>query len=150
LKTITAERDHVVAASAERTPSIRWALASLSLSMLMPSLDTSIANAGLPTLALAFTASFQAVQWIVLAYLLAITTLIVSAGRLGDILGSRRLPRADITNRTASFARCGCALRSSNSASCLRRKRFSAAKAARDRRHSAGTVPAQRALRGPL
>ena len=42
--------------------------------MLMPSLDTSIANAGLPALAQAFTASFQAVQWIVLAYLLAITT----------------------------------------------------------------------------
>lgn len=59
--------------------------------MLMPSLDTSIANAGLPTLAAAFDASFQQVQWIVLAYLLAITTLIVSAGRLGDLLGRRRL-----------------------------------------------------------
>ena len=50
--------------------------------MLMPSLDTSIANVGLPALAQAFTASFQQVQWIVLAYLLAITTLIVSVGRL--------------------------------------------------------------------
>ena len=50
-------------------------------------------------------------------------------------------PRADITNRTASVARCGCALRSSNSASCLRRKRFSAANAARDRRHSARKRP---------
>jgi MFS family permease len=67
--------------------STRWALASLSLSMLMPSLDTSIANAGLPTLAQAFAAPFQAVQWIVLAYLLAITTFLVSAGRLGDFLG---------------------------------------------------------------
>src|ERR1043165_6906996 len=71
--------------------SARWALASLSLSMLMPSLDTSIANAGLPTLAQAFDASFAQVQWIVLAYLLAITTLIVSVGRLGDRVGRRRL-----------------------------------------------------------
>jgi len=39
----------------------------------MPSLDTNIANAGLPTLAQAFIASFQEVQWIVLAYLLAST-----------------------------------------------------------------------------
>ena len=39
---------------------------------------------GLPTLAQAFNASFQQVQWVVLAYLLAITTLIVSVGRLGD------------------------------------------------------------------
>ncbi len=38
----------------------------------------------LPTLAQAFGASLQQVQWIVLAYLLASTTLIVSVGRLGD------------------------------------------------------------------
>ena len=69
----------------------RGALFSLSLSMLLASLGTSIANVGLPSLALAFDASFQAVQWVVLAYLLAITAVIVSAGRLGDRLGRRRL-----------------------------------------------------------
>ncbi|MFW9078820.1 MFS transporter [Pseudomonas sp. P2757] len=71
--------------------SARWALISLCLSMLMPALDTSIANAALPMLAAALDASFQQVQWIVLAYLLAVTTLIVSVGRLGDLLGRRRL-----------------------------------------------------------
>src|SRR4029453_16205005 len=91
LKTITTGRDEAVAGSAERTPSVRWALASLSLSMLLSSLGTSIANVALPTLAQAFDASFQEVQWIVLAYLLAIPTLIVSVGRLGDITGRRRL-----------------------------------------------------------
>src|SRR5438552_7547412 len=82
--------------------SVRWALASLSLSILMPLLDTSIANVGLPTLAHAFTASFQDVQWIVLAYLLAITTLIVSVGRLGDIVGRRRLLLAGLLLFTAA------------------------------------------------
>jgi MFS family permease len=71
--------------------STRGALFSLSLSMLLASLGTSIANVGLPSLAVAFDASFQAVQWVVLAYLLAITAVIVSAGRLGDRLGRRRL-----------------------------------------------------------
>ncbi|NSX09669.1 MFS transporter [Pseudomonas lini] len=89
--------------------SVRWALASLSLSMLMPSLDTSIANAGLPTLAEAFDASFQEVQWIVLAYLLAITTLIVSVGRLGDLVGRRRLLLAGIGIFTLSSLACGVA-----------------------------------------
>ena len=89
--------------------SVRGALASLSLSMLMPSLDTSIANAGLPTLAEAFDASFQQVQWIVLAYLLAITTLIVSVGRLGDIAGRRRLLLAGIAIFTLSSLACGVA-----------------------------------------
>jgi MFS family permease len=77
--------------------------------MLMPSLDTSIANAGLPTLAYAFTASFQEVQWIVLAYLLAITTLIVSVGRLGDIIGRRRLLLFGIGLFTVASLLCGVA-----------------------------------------
>lgn len=90
-------------------PSSRWALASLSLSMLLPSLDTSIANAGLPALARTFEASFAQVQWIVLAYLLSITTLLVSAGRLGDLLGRRRLLLCGITLFTLASLLCGLA-----------------------------------------
>src|SRR5215212_8801213 len=109
VKPINAGRDEAVAGSAERTPSVRWALASLSLSMLLSSLGTSIANVGLPTLAQAFGASFQAVQWVVIAYLLAITTLIVSAGRLGDIVGRRRLLLAGIVVFTAASVLCAIA-----------------------------------------
>ena len=90
-------------------PSVRWALAALSLSMLLSSLGTSIANVALPTLAQAFNASFQDVQWIVLAYLLAITTLIVSVGRLGDITGRRRLLLAGIVLFTVASLLCGAA-----------------------------------------
>lgn len=75
----------------ERTGSHRWSLASLSLATLLSALGTSIANVGLPAIAHAFEAPFQDVQWVVLAYLLAITTLIVGVGRLGDIVGRRRL-----------------------------------------------------------
>src|SRR5947209_10573157 len=96
LKPIIAGRIEAVAGSVERTPSVRWALASLSLSMLLSSLGTSVANVALPNLAQAFNASFQEVQWIVLAYLLAITTLIVSVGRFGDATGRRRLLLAGI------------------------------------------------------
>ena len=90
-------------------PSVRWALVGLSLSMLLSSLGTSIANVGLPTLALAFNASFQDVQWVVLAYLLAITTLIVSVGRLGDTIGRRRLLLAGIVLFTVASLLCGAA-----------------------------------------
>ena len=69
----------------------RWQLFSLSMAMLLPSLGTSIANVALPTLADAFGATFPQVQWVVLGYLLALTTLIVSAGRLSDVLGRTRL-----------------------------------------------------------
>ncbi len=75
----------------EQTTSIRWILAALSLSVLLSSIGTSIANVSLPTLAQVFGASFQQVQWVVLAYLLSITTMVVSVGRLGDMVGRRRL-----------------------------------------------------------
>ena len=104
-----AGQDEAVAGSAERIPSVRWALTSLSLSMLLSSLGISIANVGLPTLAQAFSASFQQVQWVVLAYLLAITTLIVSVGRLGDITGRRRLLLIGIFLFTAASVLCGVA-----------------------------------------
>jgi MFS family permease len=66
-------------------------LTSLALGMLLPSLAISSANVALPTLAQAFGARFADVQWVVLAYLLATTTLVVGAGRLGDLVGRRRL-----------------------------------------------------------
>ena len=100
-------RDETVAASA--TPSVRWALAGLSLSTLLSSLGISSANVALPTLAQAFGASFQEVQWVVLAYLLAITTLIVSVGRLGDMIGRRRLLLGGILLFTAASVLCGVA-----------------------------------------
>jgi EmrB/QacA subfamily drug resistance transporter len=77
--------------------------------MLLSSLGTSVANVALPTLAQAFTASFQQVQWVILAYLLAITTLIVSVGRLGDVAGRRRLLLAGLSLFTVASILCGVA-----------------------------------------
>jgi EmrB/QacA subfamily drug resistance transporter len=96
-----------MAANAEASG--RGALAGLSACMLLASLGTSSANVALPTLAQAFTASFQEVQWVVLAYLLAITTLIVSVGRLGDLTGRRRLLLAGIVLFTMALVVCGLA-----------------------------------------
>lgn len=67
------------------------ALIGLALTTALSSLGTSIANVALPTLMEAFAASFQAVQWIVLAYLLAVTSSILGVGRLGDLYGRRPL-----------------------------------------------------------
>ncbi len=108
-KSTLALQDQPAAAGAPAAVSVRWVLASLSLSMLLSSLGTSIANVGLPTFAVVFHASFQQVQWVVLAYLLAITTLIVSVGRLGDITGRWRLLLAGIFLFTVASVLCGLA-----------------------------------------
>ena len=104
---VIVEGDEAVAGCA--ATSVRWALASLALSTLLSSLGISIANVALPTLAQAFGASFQAVQWIVLAYLLAITTLVVGVGRLGDTIGRRRLLLIGILLFAAASVLCGVA-----------------------------------------
>ncbi|CAI0849619.1 MFS transporter [Serratia grimesii] len=84
-------------------------LISLSLSMLVSSLGASIANVGLPTLAQAFNTSFQAVQWVVIVYLLAITTSIIAIGRLGDRMGRRRLLLLGIALFTLASGLCAVA-----------------------------------------
>lgn len=91
------------------TVPVRGALASLSLAMLLPALGTSIANIGLPAMARELRAPFQDVQWIVLAYLLTITAFVVSAGRLGDLVGRRRLLLAGIALFGAASVACALA-----------------------------------------
>ncbi len=108
MKSIIAESEGAQGASLPGA-SVRWALAGLSLSVLLSSLGTSIANVSLPTLAHAFDASLPQVQWVVLAYLLAVTTLIVSVGRLGDLTGRRRLLLAGIVLFTLASVLCGVA-----------------------------------------
>lgn len=87
----------------------RWRLGALSLTMLLSSVGTSIANVALPSIAISFHAAFRDVQWVVIAYLLSITTLMVGVGRLGDILGRRRLLLASIGIFLLASAACAVA-----------------------------------------
>ncbi len=109
MKTILALRPPTTVEDSQSSHAAGWALAGLSLSVLLSSLGTSIANVALPTLAHAFAATFQGVQWVVLAYLVAVTSVIVSVGRLGDILGRRRLLLTGIIVFTAGSVLCGIA-----------------------------------------
>ncbi|TPM31556.1 MFS transporter [Mesorhizobium sp. B2-3-4] len=104
-----AEQDREFTSAPQHIRSAGLALASLSLATLLSSLGTSIASVGLPSLMQAFDSSFQAVQWVILAYLLAITTLIVGAGRLADMFGRRPLLLGGIALFTLASVVCGMA-----------------------------------------
>jgi MFS family permease len=60
-------------------------------SMLIGSLGISLATVALPALASAFDAPIHAVQWVIIAYLVAVTASIVALGRLGDLIGHARV-----------------------------------------------------------
>ncbi|WP_323941686.1 MFS transporter [Aeromonas caviae] len=69
----------------------RLGLAGLGLATLLPMLAGSMANLVLPALGQDFGVPFASLQWVLVAYLLGITSLTVVAGRLGDRLGRRRV-----------------------------------------------------------
>lgn len=66
-------------------------LTALAAASLTASLGISVASVLLPTLTRNFGATVSEAQWVVLAYLMSVTVTIVSAGRLGDLFGPRRV-----------------------------------------------------------
>lgn len=87
----------------------RPVMAALAGAILLASLGISIATVALPTLARDFSASVEQVQWVMLAYLLAVTLAIVGAGRMGDLHGQRRVLLAGLGLFTLASAACALA-----------------------------------------
>lgn len=85
------------------------AVAGLALAILTASVGTSAANVALPSLVTAFTATPGQVQWVVVAYLLAITSVSVAVGSAGDRWGRRRVLLAGIALFTVGAAVCALA-----------------------------------------
>ncbi len=73
------------------TAAQRWLLAAVGLSSLMVSSQTSALNAILPFVARSFGVDLPTIQWVVLAYLIVSSGLLLAFGRLGDMIGQRRL-----------------------------------------------------------
>ncbi|XLY89810.1 MFS transporter [Ectopseudomonas mendocina] len=84
-------------------------LAALAGAILLASLGISIATVALPNLASVFAVGVQQVQWVVLAYLLALTCVIVVVGRMGDLYENRRVLIGGILLFTLASAGCAVA-----------------------------------------
>lgn len=88
----------------------RWiALYILCTGMLMIVLDSSIVNVALPSIQDDLGFSTSNLAWVVNAYLLTFGGLLLLAGRLGDLLGRRRIFLAGLVVFTVASALCGLA-----------------------------------------
>jgi EmrB/QacA subfamily drug resistance transporter len=67
-----------------------WTLVVLSISLLVITIDGTVVNTALPTLARELDASSSQLQWIVDAYTLVFAGLLLVAGSLGDRFGRQR------------------------------------------------------------
>ncbi|MDA8139521.1 MAG: MFS transporter [Desulfobacteraceae bacterium] len=66
-------------------------LSAVMLGVIMGPIDGSIVNVVLPTIANYFQTDYALVQWVPTIYLLAICSFILIYGRLGDMLGYKRI-----------------------------------------------------------
>src|SRR3954470_23519975 len=88
----------------------RWvALYVLCVGMLMIVLDATVVNVALPSIQSDLGFSSSSLAWVVNAYLIAFGGLLLLAGRLGDLVGRRRLFLAGLAVFTAASLLCGLA-----------------------------------------
>jgi EmrB/QacA subfamily drug resistance transporter len=86
-----------------------YVMTAVAMGIFLGTVDGSIVNLALPTLVREYGADFAAVQWVVLAYLLTLTTLMVSMGRLGDMVGKKPIYNTGIVIFTTGSLLCGLA-----------------------------------------
>ncbi len=89
----------------------KWAvLAIVAVGIFMATLDTSIVNISLPTIAHYFGVALSgAVEWVIIAYLVVIAGVLLTIGRLADMIGHKPIWVAGLVIFTVGSAICGAA-----------------------------------------
>src|SRR6185312_11109773 len=87
-----------------------WAvLVVVSLGFFMTLLDLTIVNIAIPDMINRLHASLDGVLWVLNSYALVLAVLVITAGRLGDLIGPRTMFVAGIAVFTVASAACGLA-----------------------------------------
>jgi EmrB/QacA subfamily drug resistance transporter len=92
------------------SPRSRWGvLLAIGLGTFMSALDGSVVNIVLPVVRQDFGASVAAVEWVITIYLLVVSGLLLSVGRLGDLRGHRSVYATGFVVFLLGSALCGLA-----------------------------------------
>ena len=79
----------------------------VSLGFFMTLLDLTIVNIAIPNMITKLGASLDDILWVINAYALVLAVLVITAGRLGDLIGPRTLFVAGVALFTLASAACG-------------------------------------------
>lgn len=87
----------------------KWAvLAILAIGIFMATLDSSIVNISLPAIARYFRVPLNGeIEWVIIAYLVVIAGVLLTIGRLADMVGRKILWIAGLIIFTLGSALCG-------------------------------------------
>ncbi len=85
----------------------KWkALATVAMGTIMATMDVSIVNLSFPTLTRVFRADLDTVMWATLAYILVSVSIILIVGRIGDMVGRKRVYTIGIFVFTLGVVAC--------------------------------------------
>jgi EmrB/QacA subfamily drug resistance transporter len=82
-------------------------LLAVALGTFMGPLDGSVVNLALPSISNHFNVSLSAVEWVVISYLLVISSLLLTYGRMGDLYGHKRIYISGFIVFTTGSLLCG-------------------------------------------
>ncbi|MBN1678773.1 MAG: MFS transporter [Anaerolineae bacterium] len=86
-----------------------WVLFSVAMGVFLSTIDSSIVNVALPTLEDKLHTNFSTVQWVVVSYLLVVTSLMLGVARLADMIGKKRIYLPGMALFTVASVLCGLA-----------------------------------------
>ncbi len=89
----------------------KWAVFSIvAIGVFMATLDSSIVNISLPTIAREFGVPLNgAIEWVIIAYLVVTAAVLLTAGRLADMIGRKAIWVIGLFVFTGGSALCGAA-----------------------------------------
>ena len=82
-------------------------MAAIMLGSIMGPIDASIVNVVLPTISQSFSVGISTAQWVPMIYLLTISSLLLFYGRLGDILGYKKIYLSGLAGFVIASGLCG-------------------------------------------
>lgn len=86
-----------------------YSMAAVAMGIFLATIDGSIVNIALPTLVKSLQTDFATVQWVMISYLLTVTTLMLGVGRLADMWGKKKLYLSGFILFTLASVLCGLA-----------------------------------------
>jgi EmrB/QacA subfamily drug resistance transporter len=86
-----------------------WTLAAVAFGLFMIMLDNTVVNVALPSIAADLQADLSELEWIVTGYALTFASLMLTGGKLADLLGRRLIFVVGLVIFTLSSLACGLA-----------------------------------------
>lgn len=85
----------------------RYILAAVAIGTFMSAFDTSVVNIALPSIRNYFNVPLSTIEWVVMSYLLIISSLLLTYGRMGDMYGHRKIYITGFIIFTLGSVLCG-------------------------------------------